>query len=680
MAESGDSQDVFADYAVSRAFSLAATILDAGPYGLTKQQIRQRVEHYRSESEQSRTAWERLFSRDKAILRDCGVRLREPEASVPGSADDYRYSIDPADYGIPELELDAAELIVLQQAQRAWAGLRAQSSVQQAAWALRSTSGDPESENAGDAGAEVVGPGPELAPANPARLTVGTDADLAQLEHIAAVGRGRPAVFRYIRRGQHETQWRRVVVLGAGVLGHWYLVAYDLDRQGLRTFRTDRIHGAVSAMPTADQQRADRRDRHVIEEISAGRLYADIDISRILADRGPEDSPERVLRGVLGAHQDPPSPPRLRPMRQSVPKEPTPDKLERSLSLAAYLLSSGGARPSQLQEHFQVTPRQLLKDLLSLQQAGTFGAEQFGEFVDVVPAPPLTVKEFEAGYLPSDPLITLELHGKQSGRLMSRPVSLTKPGALSLLVALEGLLRSPDAQGHQLASAAQSLRSKLSRIVPEDLLRWSHALAIDWDVDDPQGFHERLREAVQQGYAVELRYTDSAGRASQRVVEPAALLYNGPRTYLRAWCRSERAERNFLVSRVESLTARPEDPIQDHARALARQPAVPPSAPVSEAALTAVLQFVPSAAAAADNYMPQRQHISADGTRTVEARFTHEETLIRVVLSAGGDVTLLEPEHLRREILRRAESRLAEAAEAEDVSTRSSCVGPAGVA
>lgn len=656
MAEFGDSQDVFADYAVSRAFSLAATILDAGPYGLTKQQIRQRVEHYRSESEQSRTAWERLFSRDKAILRDCGVRLREPEPSVPGSADDYRYSIDPADYGIPQLELDAAELIVLQQAQHAWAGLRAQSSVQQAAWALRSTSGEVEVE---DAGSEAVGPGPELALAHPARLRVGTDADLAQLEHIAAIGRGGPAVFRYIRRGQHETQWRRVVVLGAGVLGHWYLVAYDLDRQGLRTFRTDRIRGAVSAMAPADQQRAVERDRRVIEDISAGRLYADIDISRILADRGPEDSPERVLRGVLGAHLDPPSPPRLRPMRQSVPKEPTPDKLERSLSLAAFLLSSGGARPSELQERFQVTPRQLLKDLLSLQQAGTFGAEQFGEFIDVVPPPPLTVKEFEAGYLPSDPLITLELHGEQSGRLMSRPVSLTKPGALSLLVALEGLLRAPDAQGYQLAAAAESLRSKLARIVPEDLLRWSHALAIDWDVDDPQGFHEQLREAVQQGYTVELRYTDSAGRASRRVVEPAALLYNGPRTYLRAWCRCERAERNFLVSRVESLTPRPQDPVQEHARALARQPALLPSAPVPEDALTAVLQFVPSAAAAADDYMPQRQHISADGTRTVEARFTHEETLIRVVLSAGGDVTLLEPEYLRREIFRRAESRLA---------------------
>lgn len=680
MAESGDAQDVYADYAVSRAFSVAATILDAGPYGLTKQQIRQRVEHYRSESEQSRTAWERLFSRDKAILRDCGVRLREPEPSVPGSADDYRYSIDPADYGLPGLELDAAELIVLQQAQHAWSGLRAQSSVQQAAWALRSTSETPEGGQAEKMGAEAVGSLPETGLAHPARLTVGTDADLAQLEHIAALGRGQPAVFRYIRRGQHEAQWRRVVVLGAGVLGHWYLVAYDLDRHGLRTFRTDRIHGAVSAMPAADLQRAQEREKRAIDEIRAGRLYADIDISQILADRGPEDSPERVLRGVLAAHQDPPAPPRMRPIRQPVPKEPTPDKLERSLSLAAFLLSSGGARPSQLQDHFRVTPRQLLKDLLSLQQAGTFGAEQFGEFVDVVPPPPLTVKEFESRYLPSDPVITLELHGEQSGRLMSRPVSLTKPGALSLLVALEGLLRSPDALGHQLAAAARSLRSKLARIVPEDLLRWSHALAIDWDVDDPQGFHQQLREAVQQGYAVDLEYTDSAGRASQRVVEPAALLYNGPRTYLRAWCRSERAERNFLVSRVRSLTPLPGDPIQEHARALSRQPATLPSAPVSEDALTAVLQFTPSAAAAADDYMPQRQHIGADGTRTVEARFTHEETLIRLVLSAGGDVTLLQPEPIRTEILRRAESRLAGAPEADDASPRSSRVGSAGVA
>ena len=646
MAESHDAQDVYADYAVSRAFSLAATILDAGPYGLTKQQIRQRVEHYRSEGEQSRAAWERLFSRDKAILRDCGVRLQEPSPPAPGTAEDYRYVIDPADYGIPELRLDAAELIVLQQAQHAWSGLRAQSSVQQAAWALRSTSQDPGG----------TGPVPSLP--GPARLTLGSDADLAQLEHIAAVGRGQPAVFRYIRRGQHEAQRRRVVVLGAGVLGYWYLVAYDLDRHELRTFRTDRIRGAVVPMAAADLQHAGDRDRREIEDIRAGRAYADIDISQILADRGPEESPDRVLHGVVQAHRRPPDLPRLRPIRQPVPKEPTPDKLERSLSLAAFLLSSGGARLSELQEHFRLTPRQLLKDLLSLQQAGTFGAEQFGQFIDIVPPPPLTVREFEAEYLPSDPVVTVELHGEQSGRLMSRPVSLTKPGALSLLVALEGLLHSPDPQEHRLAAAAESLRSKLAGVVPEDLLRWSHALSIDWDVDDPRGFRQQLREALRDGCAVDLEYTDSAGRTSLRVVEPAALLYHGPRTYLRAWCRTERGERNFLLARIESLVLLPGDPIQDHTRELARQPAAVPSVPGAPNALSAVLQFAPSAAAIADDYSPQRQHIGADGTRTVETHFAHEETLIRLALSAGGDVAVLQPEHIRAEILRRAESRL----------------------
>jgi predicted DNA-binding transcriptional regulator YafY len=63
-----------------------------------------------------------------------------------------------------------------------------------------------------------------------------------------------------------------------------------------------------------------------------------------------------------------------------------------------------------------------------------------------------------------------------------------------------------------------------------------------------------VRDAVEQALAghtvLRLRYVDSAGRNSEREVEPAGLLTAQGRWYLIGWCRTRRAARGFRLDRI----------------------------------------------------------------------------------------------------------------------------------
>ncbi len=75
-------QDVYAEEHVARALSLAATILEASPRGLTKAEIWERIELYPREvsTAEEKEAREKVFDRDKKYLSQNGIRLIRSEA------------------------------------------------------------------------------------------------------------------------------------------------------------------------------------------------------------------------------------------------------------------------------------------------------------------------------------------------------------------------------------------------------------------------------------------------------------------------------------------------------------------------------------------------------------------------------------------------------------------------
>lgn len=194
---------------LERVTDLLLVLLDtARPLSL--REIAQRVPGYPSGHDARRQA----FERDKRLLRDEGV----PVEVVPiGGDDQLGYRVDPDAYYLPDLDLDPAEQQALN---LAVAGVR-----------LGGATGR---EALSKLGTDAVATWSSLAPP---LVDLPSATDLPALPVLFdAVRQSATVTFGY--RGQR----RHLDVAGIRFRrGHWYVVGFDRDREGARTFRVDRL-------------------------------------------------------------------------------------------------------------------------------------------------------------------------------------------------------------------------------------------------------------------------------------------------------------------------------------------------------------------------------------------------------------------------------------------------------
>ncbi len=177
---------------------------------LTLDAIAHQVPGYPAEHAARRQA----FERDKRLLRDEGIPVLTER--LPGN-EQYGYRIDRDQFYLPDLALEPDEQVALH---LAVAGVHL---------------GDPSGRDAllklGAAGLGDVRPIASMVPTP------------AHIDLFEAVRTRATTTFTY-RGGDGP---RRVAPLGLWFrFGHWYLVAWDLDRSAVRTFRVDRIEGDVT--------------------------------------------------------------------------------------------------------------------------------------------------------------------------------------------------------------------------------------------------------------------------------------------------------------------------------------------------------------------------------------------------------------------------------------------------
>ena len=195
---------------LERVTDLVLVLLEA-QQPLTLDAIAHQVPGYPAEHSARRQA----FERDKRLLRDEGIPVLTER--LPG-AEQYGYRIERESFYLPDLDLEPDEQVALH---LAVAGVHL---------------GDPSGRDAllklGAAGLGDVRPIASLVP--PAAL----------VELFEAVRTRAAATFAYRVGG---TAARVVAPVGLWFrFGHWYLVAWDIEREGVRTFRVDRIDGEVT--------------------------------------------------------------------------------------------------------------------------------------------------------------------------------------------------------------------------------------------------------------------------------------------------------------------------------------------------------------------------------------------------------------------------------------------------
>lgn len=192
---------------------------------MTKQQVRTAVAGYTGAP--SDDAFERMFERDKDMLRELGI----PIATVGGGGhtDELGYRIDPDAYALPPVDLTPAELGVLSLAAQFWADKTLRTDIARAMTKLRAA-------GAGDAAQDALA---GLAP----RVRAVGAAYGPLLEAIEA-RRAVSFTYRAASTGQvrtrHVEPWR-IAARGGG----WYLLSFDRERRAPRVFRLSRVEGRV---------------------------------------------------------------------------------------------------------------------------------------------------------------------------------------------------------------------------------------------------------------------------------------------------------------------------------------------------------------------------------------------------------------------------------------------------
>ena len=308
-------------------------------------------------------------------------------------------------------------------------------------------------------------------------------------------------------------------------------------------------------------------------------------------------------------------------------------RLPRLLALVPYLLSRPGIPIVDAAADFGVTPQQLRKDLELLWMCGLPGYGP-GDLIDLSFDSDSITVTYDAG--------------------MRRPLRLTASEATSLLVALRALAETP---GVPDSDAVQRALAKVEHAVGQArpsgvVVGLGGQDATAHEVRDP------VQRAATRHQALRIRYyTASRDAISERTVDPMRLLLIDGRSYLEAWCRSARGVRMFRLDRI------------DQARLL-DEPARPPSEaePTDVSAglfqpapgqLVAELELSPEARWVAEYYQVD-ELVELDGARArVRMRYADQSWMTRLLLGLGGQVSVLSPQDLARDVRRRAGAALS---------------------
>ena len=180
---------------------------------------------------------------------------------------------------------------------------------------------------------------------------------------------------------------------------------------------------------------------------------------------------------------------------------------------------------ARLAEATEVSPRQIYRDIAALRASG---ARIDGE----------------AGYgyaLEEDPALP--------------PQSFTRLEIEALLLGLAEVRQSGDSQ---LASAAEAVAAKVVARLPERQAREAaHAVLHVYRRERrqvPQRDLSLIREAAWEERALDIAYTDEAGRRTERRIWPLVIAYLDETLMVLGWCRLRQDFRKFRIDRIEAVT------------------------------------------------------------------------------------------------------------------------------
>ena len=677
------------DEAAERIISLLWLLLSA-PHGLERDRIRRQVVGYEGLTD---AAFEKLFQRDRRVLRAVGVPLETLEAdSFEEEAQGVRHRVVRDAMLLRDLDLTVDERRALVRARRLWGDSPLRADVVRAVGLL-------------------FAPTPDLAAddelAGYHALTPRADPRLEALTQAVA----EEAVLRFPYRDARGRESRRTVRAWFLTLvrGRWYLTGWDADREAERSFRLTRMEGEprrverAASLPgrPADHDHADLvarlagqadaervrvwlapgrgqgvravgervdpraedgaapGDGWELWEAPAGThedgLAAEVGglLGRAVPSAAAPDLARRVadaLAAAARAHAGPAAPallevPLAPPVRRRA-RDSSEDLVGRLLDIVGLANRADGVDRAELRARLGVTEERLDADLETLRYCGMPERDFPGFQFEV---------DEEGG----------RVHVRRAADLAG-PVRLTRPEGHSLVAALQTVADLPVLDDADRA-AARSAQRRIAEAVldaggaaasaaDDEALAEAEAgtaptpapggaVAAHWDVAvDPETVRTLLA-AIAERRVLRLDYRSvHADALSERDVEPLAVVQDGARLYLRAWCRSAGEDRVFRVDRIGAAAATGE------AFAPRARPARWRVHPDEAAGTPAVLRWAHRVRDAAAGYRPEAQADLPDGDRLTRVRLTDADVAAALVGRHGGAVEVLYPAAMRAHV------------------------------
>ena len=287
-------------------------------------------------------------------------------------------------------------------------------------------------------------------------------------------------------------------------------------------------------------------------------------------------------------------------------------KLDRLIAILSVLLNQEQATAPELAKRFEVSRRTINRDIEALNQAGI----------------PIVTQQGAGGGIRI-----------MDGFRMDR-TALTSREMQAILSGLRGL---------DSVSGTSQYKQLMEKISPgaADVLPGDQHILIDlasWHKASLSGKIELLHGAIEQHRLVSFHYL-SPGGESDRIVEPALLVFQWSSWYLWGWCREKNAPRLFKLDRMDSLQVKETfSPRQMEMPDLLCEQAFPDRYHV------VVRISRKSRWRLVEEYGPGCYEETPEGDCLFSTGFTDREHLLSWILSFRGDAELLEPPELREEL------------------------------
>jgi len=292
------------------------------------------------------------------------------------------------------------------------------------------------------------------------------------------------------------------------------------------------------------------------------------------------------------------------------------DRTARALDLIPYLLEHQGISIPELAQVFGVSEKQINDDLILIHMCGLPGYTPL-ELIEMY---------YEDGYVTvSDP------------QSLKRPRRMNRSEMTSLLVSLD-LLKSLRTDG--IAKEIEDVKTKLL-----NSLSFENPYVVIADAKSPE-IVEMLERAITRASALRIVYlSGTKDESSDREILPLEIYQANNHTYLNAWCQRSGADRTFRVDRIQSAEIIEGKVINFKSSITSLEDGDPATKLlVSKRAR----QFIEE----------NRGVISSleDGTSfRVKLQSIDEEWLIRTIVGFGGEIEVLSPSDLAREVKIRAQ-------------------------